>query len=358
MARIIERKLVSDQNDPILLWLSHYPPEDRQRLLGQIQRGHYEGAAFELLLHELLLRQEFAVTVTLGTPDFKVVNTEGVAFDIEATSSTMNRAEAKQDAAAMDLRGCLDGSEYEGLILHIVMERFEGPVPGVQIRRYIESLVEKGTSGLFDNGRWKVEINLEPCEPGMERYDFGWGLSGVTPAPYLRRVIEKKAGKHKPGESPYIIAVNIEDYWWGDRPYYDEMVLSAFIMGRRRIRIPIDRHTGYPLSDAEATSGFSFDAAVTRGGREPIYQRVSGLWAFSSSYPLNHPLRSGESLRFPRYACYYPNPWADHPLENPFRRMRRCSVREGEYPVWPDGSESIADVLGLPPGWPQARNQE
>ena len=358
MARIIERKLVSDQNDPIRLWLSHYPLEYRQRLLGEIQHGHHEGAAFELLLHELLLRQEFAVTVNPGTPDFKVVNTEGVAFDIEATSSTMNRDEAKQDAAAMDLRGCMDGSDHEGLILHISMERFEGPVPCAQIRRYIESLVEKNTSGLFDNGRWRVEITLEPCEPGMERYYLGWGFSDVTPDHYLRPVIEKKAGKHNPGDSPYIIAVNIEDEWWKNSPHHDEMVLSAFITGRRRIRIPIDRRTGYPLSGAKATSGFSFDAAVTRGGREPTYQRVSGLWAFSSSYGLNHPLRSGESLRFPRYACYYPNPWAYQPLENPFRRMRRCIVREGEDPVWPDGSESIADVLGLPPGWPQARNQE
>lgn len=358
MGRINEGKTVSDQNDPIRLWLSHYPPEYQQKLLGEIQHGHHEGAAFELLLHELLLRQGFAVTVNPGTPDFKVVNPEGVAFDIEATSSTVNRAMEKQSNAAMDLIGCMDGPKHEGMILHIRMEKFEGPVPCAQIHRSIDSLVAKGTSGLFDNGRWKVEINLEPCELGMEHYDFGWPHAGATPDRYLRPVIEKKAGKHNPSGSPYIIAVNIEDYWWADRPQDDEMVLSAFILGSRRFRIPIDQRTGSPLSGAEVTSGFSFDAAVTRGGREPIYRRVSGLWAFSSSYWLNHPLRAGKSLRFPRYACYYPNPWAYQPLENPFRRMRRCIVREEEYPFWPDGSESIADVLDLPPGWPQAGNQE
>lgn len=81
---------------------------------------------------------------------------------------------------------------------------------------------------------------------------------------------------------------------------------------------------------------------------------MSGLWAFSDSDWLKHSLRSQSALRFPRYACYYSNPWAQNPLENPFPQMRHCILRQGENPFWPDESASIREVLGLPYGWPRS----
>ena len=359
-----EERVTVLHGDPVERWLSRYPSGNLQKkLLGELKKGHHEGASFELMLHALLLAQGFDVTVNPRQPDFHVVSPRGEEFDIEATSVMTNPDDHALSNAATDLSKCLNGAgiEHEGLVVTATIKRFEGSTPCRRIQRTVESAVDRRKSVTFDGNRWIVEIEVNPCEPGKFCDDkhivINWTSGGATPDVYLRRKIKDKISISRtdvPGDVPYIVAVNIEDHWWGDSEYDDLSVLSAFILGSPQIRIPIHLRDGGPPDDFEPEIEYPFDAAVTRDGRKPVHQRVSGLWAFSDSDWLKHSLRSQSALRFPRYACYYPNPWAQNPLENPFPRMRHCILRQGENPFWPNESASIGEVLGLPYGWPRS----
>lgn len=346
--------------DPVERWLSQYPSGPRPQLLGRIEkpRGKHEGATFELMLHALLEAQGFNVTVNSGTPDFDVVSHDGTEFSIEATSVIVDEYDLRLSNAATALQACLRSVdiEHDGMVVRAVLERFKGTVPCRQIKEKVKEAVEQKETKRFANRRWAVQIEVDICEPGKfcddKSINVTWVSSGATPDVYLRRKLGDKIGVARadvPGNVPHVVAINIQDEWWGDAEFDDWSVLSAFMAGSPQVTWQVNHRTG-ETTDPEI--GYPFDAAVVRDGKRPVHQRVSGLWAFSNISWLPHRRRSKSALRFPRYACYYPNPWARKPLENPFPEMRRCHLRAGEDVAWIDG-KSIGEVLRLPYDWPR-----
>lgn len=304
-------------SDPVLRWMSRYPREHIRKMLGELH-GHHEGATFELMIHAMLKKQGFRVTVISRTPDFHVVRPDGLEFDIEATAITVNPQEGDSIAALMELGSSLssDAIDYGGTSVTAEMEGFGEQIPYGKIRRFMKSRLTRRESGRFTSNEWGFSVDVDP--------HMASGLVGVGGVPLndsddmsqLVSAIEIKANRYDPGHRPYVLAVCIKDPFWVGHSFHDSRILSALKdIGRR-------------------------------------YHRISGLWLFYSTWWLKHSLRKGESLRFPRSACYYPNPYARNPLANPFPRMRRYRWVDGGDGDWVDG-ESIAGVLGLSEGWPQ-----
>lgn len=340
-------------------WFARYPREAQHHMKTRL-RAEWDGAWFELFLHELLLR--LGCTAALHpmvpgvsrVPDFLVRPASGEPFYLEAAAVTEETtATAREPRAHAHILDVLNEywhpdfsfwlEELEGVptgtpsrkALHDVLRRcVEGLDADRVMALYADGRVEELPRALFDDGglRFSVVPIPKPAairgRPGGRAVGVGPQGGGVVrPVEAIRAVVKGKARAYGTPEWPLVVAVNTVAGFGVAR---DDVVAALF--GSEIV--------SYSPADDGGTLGRARDGVWTAGSG-PTYTRLSAVLLAAPALPWNLPTAP---------ICLYHNPWAARPYTGPLTRLPQAVPRDGHL-EWREGLSTGA-LLGLPPTWP------
>lgn len=339
-------------------WLTNYPAARRDELVIRF-RDDFKSPFFELLLHQLFIRQGFSVTINpdIGTrgrhPDFAIGmpdTTERVMLeatlcldDLEADSTSPRMAPVYDAINSIDCPFCT-------LLISEVTFKSPGAQPS---SRRIKSFLER------ELGKLDPEVLLAsvtqpadmPCLTFEDEYvviDFelvpmkreAWGRAGSRPIGMyptvgrwgdgknaLRRTLNAKAKRYGQISEPFVVAVNTLSPWGSEETEWTEA-----LFGSRQTYVK--ESTGEPRI-RHMQGGFWGHAEA------PKCTRVSAV-LFGCALPFNVP-----RIRF----LLFRNPWAARPLPSSFWRLPVADLSTGDL-VKENDDISVGDILGLPADWP------
>lgn len=348
-------------------WFDRYPEEDQDDLRARFQSSddvQHEAAAFELLLHEVLVSLGYGVDVhpetesdVAGRPDFRADPSDGNPFYLEASLATgksdAERAAEQRKAEVYDL---LDDLSSENFFLGVTGTGIpNSPPPTSRMRDFLEERMrtlnpdeiadlyeEEGREALptwdFDLRGWNVEFHPIPKSPearGEGDRTLGIFSQGeaeyVQPADPVRETLSEKAGSYGDLDLPLVVAVNATSA-------FDWRAFEDALFG-------------------EQVAVFPATGDVPAGDPRPA-RRGNGVW-----YRGDHPGSQGLSavigcLRLMPWSPtrsavrVYHNPWAERPLEGQLEPLPNARITdEGQLDI-ADG-ETLGVVVGLPKQWPE-----
>jgi len=338
-------------------WLRDYPAEYQDELIARFRTEFY-APFFELLVHELLIRQGYSVAVhpSVGTsgknPDFAaelpnrpepVIVEATLCIDDQEEDSNSRRMHQVYDAIE-----AIDCPFYFILIRDVTLKCDAQPSS-----RRITSFLDRELSALdpeallttalepADHRRLRFEdevlsIDFEIAPKKREAWGrpdarnigtfpvrMRWGDSSVA----VRRTLNAKAKRYGDLDKPFVIAVNTLGPWG-----YDEHERLGTLFGTRQEYVPAGTEG---LRVRYLTDGFWGDAD------SPKYTRVSAV-IFGCALPVNVP-----RVDF----CLYRNPWAAHPLPIGFWRLPTVDFSSGSA-IRENTNVTVGQVLRLPDDWP------
>lgn len=353
-------------------WFAHYPLEHRKDICARFRSKDtyaFHTAIFELVLHELI-RIQGAVTVhpemdweTSSRVDFRVEPHGSEPFILEAVTY-FGESEAQQKAGVVVEALCdaVNQIECPDFFLHLRVDGTATQQPSSKdlkqfLRDKLRSLNLNEPSHKEDAQRtagieeWVYSANgltltFTPTpkqrelrgKPGVHTLgvrsgSFKWG----GPVEQLREQLRRKARKYGTPPLPLVIAINVLD--WSYQGHHE---LAQALFGTIREVVQLSWHTEAKEAPLVAESRFVQDRdGLLFDGHTPHYQEVSGVLVFDGV--------AASSLGVVT-ARLYLNPWANHPLTTAFSGFPRTSVRDGV--LVHEGGKSLAEMLGLPAGWP------
>jgi hypothetical protein len=329
-----------------------------RRRLRSIDDISHRSAFFELLLHELLLRERCTIVavepVIAGTdrsPDFLVEAADGSRFYLEATLAT-GRSEA--DAAAQrrldDVLGAIDAVNAPNVLLCV----WHGGAPTrpanlgrvrEMVQRWIDGLdgdaVAAGKLNDLDVPRLVIEVDgvrfrieaVPRRRPGGEDgHAIGVvghdGVQIVDTHVSIRGAVEKKASRYGDLGLPYIVAVNA----LGEFARETHAVEGLF--GTEAIQVHcVDGE--FDWQEVRNPDGAWHNAQGPRNTRVSAVLSTEGVTPWSVS-----------RLR----ARFILNPWAGRPLGVMPLGIDRRWVANGR--LLRQQGHSIGELLGQAPDWP------
>ncbi len=336
-------------------WLGNYPAEHRDELVSRFP-SDFHSPFFELLLHELLLRQGSTVTVhpDVGTrgkyPDFAAQvphRPNKVVFE-----ATLCRDDAEEDSTSgrmAPVYDAINGVEFPFCYLFVSEVTFKSPSAQPSSRR-IKSFLDRELGNIdpkslpelappaatlrrlrFEDESVVIEFELLPTKEreagkraiGIYPTRSRWGDSKES----LRRTLNAKAKRYGQIGEPFVIAVNTLSPWADGKHEWFE---TLFGTQQEYVRAGTDEVYVRQLKD-----GFWGDAD------SPKYTRVSAV-IFGCALPWNVP-----RIDF----MLYQNPWATHPLPSGYWKLPTIDISTGKVAKGSDGL-SVGDILGLPSDWP------
>ncbi len=336
-------------------WTLKYPAEFRDQLCGRF-RTEFEAAFFELLLHELFIRQNATVRVHPQAgdrgkrPDFEIalpgsmqtlVLEAVVCFD-EATELWLPRLKF-----VFDMINGIDCRDFFILIKEAIAKSPESPptrriaseltsrLHQIEIGRSLSSaeVGEVMTDFLYEDDTVRLLFEIRRKHGARDRrqtQNIGmlpvvskWGDSTHA----IRRSLNAKAKRYGKLDKPFVIALNAIADW-----PQDEHERRQSLFGTRRDYV--EAFTGQ-LQTKVLDDGF-WGSAV-----HPKWTRVSAV-ILGRVFETNLPWAR---------LCLYHNPWARHPLPPDAWPLPIAIMRDGRV-VYENSDSKLADVLRLPADWP------
>ncbi|MEQ1719253.1 MAG: hypothetical protein ABL907_25250 [Hyphomicrobium sp.] len=350
-------------------FLANYPPAHRQRMrdrLRQLDDVAHHSAFFELLLHELLIRQRCEIIAVepeipgnRRSPDFLVVAPNGSRFYLEATLAT---GRSQEEAAARrrfnEAMNALDRMESPDFFLDI---RWEGmpnqPVAGAPLRREVsgwlqhldydearQSLTSGGPvpSAVFERHGWHITVQAMARGPntrgrlGLRAIgSFGHRVAQmIQPHLAIKNAVTAKAGRYGDLGLPYIVAVNA----MADIAPEDSDTEALF--GTEAVEI-VMRDDGFAHREVRNADG----AWRAEGG--PQYTRVSAVLSTSRLTPWSLGQRRMRLIL---------NPWARRLLTADGVGFDRVWVENERLHT--EAGLTPSQILNLAEGWPGTDDEE
>lgn len=349
-------------------WFDRFPEEEKSDLRARFRskdNRQHGGAAFELLLHEVLVSLGCEVVVhpatetdSSGVPDFLAVPPDSDGFYVEATlvtgKSDEERMAEKRKRRVYDL---LDDLESPNFFLGVNMSGSPTSDPSTRaLRRFLErklgELDPDAVAEAYEDGGpvalptwecelegWELEFFPIPKSPearGETARTLGFrnpGISRLDDVTPIRDKLQDKAYGYGKPERPFVIAVNAL------APFVEFRDVNEALYGSIETVVPMLPSGGAGEPRTQRAGG-----GLWWHGGEPGATHVSAVLAALELRPWN-----------PREAKVrvFDNPWADRPLGDTLSRLPRTVFEdEGRFEV--EDGETFGEVLGLPEGWPAA----
>ena len=332
----------------------------RLRLRSSEDNAHLS-AAFELLLHELLLRAgcrilavEPALEGTSRSPDFHAQTRVGERFYVEATLATgRSKVEEGADRRLRETLQAIDSAHSPDFFLDVhITGTPSAPVSRRRLKRDLESWlgsvdydqiaeqsVEAPTASpvfVHEECGACFRISVVPRRETRGTTEPGRSIAGrmlaplsVQPQDPIRSAILGKAGRYGELDAPYIIAVNALSTYARE----DDVIDALFGTEIVRVRRTVD---GFEDSISRDVDG------VWQGPNGPTRRRVSAILSTERLTPWS----LGQ-----RRARLAVNPWARRPLTASPLDTDFWRVRDGVLER--TAGASIAQLLDLSDGWPE-----
>ena len=337
--------------------LALYPEPHRSKLVPRLQSRddiQHNGAVFELILHELLIRRKCRVIAiepeipgNSHKPDFLVESPEGFRFYLEAKIATGALGAAPgADRRMRDALQAIDEVDSPNFFLCLRSHGIPASqVPKKQLRHEVQSFVNaldnKTVVAAFEAGRSSPTYTFEhdglrvQVEVVPKRFKGNGGraigvqvMPGGVVEPHLpiRNALNEKAGRYGKPNLPFIIAVNALDQ------YANEDSAIEALFGTKCFA---ERDDG-SVRIAHEHDGVWGTAA------HPIYQRVSAVFSTErlSAWKL------GQCS-----ARLIVNPWAAHTI--PDYPLGVDVLQGGDECLARSSGLTLREILGLPEGWPE-----
>lgn len=343
--------------DLIDTWLTNYPTQNRpdmiQRLRSREDTLHLS-AFFELILHALLLQQNFTVVevepvlANGKAPDFLVEAPDGTRFYLEATlASGMDNVAAGADRRMREALQAIDNVNSPDFFLHLHTQGI--PSQPIKIRllqsslqRFVNSLdyraaVEAAEAGKPPACIWQYDehgahFTIRPLPKNTRRAD-GRAIGGrvllgrdIRPEIAIRSAVVGKAGRYGETDFPLVIAVNALENFASITDAIDAL------FGTVSIIVP---EVGEPRKTRNPDGAWG-------GPTKPVYTRSSAVLFVERLSPWSVGQRRLHLIL---------NPWARNPLpELPLGVEVHRAINEE---LVTQSGQSLAEVFGLPDGWPE-----
>ena len=339
---------------------ARYPEDEQRELVARFRSGddrHFRSACFELLLHEYLIRQGFALTAhpelpngRKSRPDFLVTCPDGARLYLEAASASEN---TDQNASAEAMKALaltvLDEATHPDFFVELSDRGDPKTQPsGRKLRdavlKWLEGLDWGSLVGIPSEAlpslEWRHEdwvlavrpIPVKESARGKQRRLIGIGAGRVgwvnTWAP-IRSSVVAKSRHYGELDLPLVVAVNVDTF------ALDSMDEEQALFGEEVVR--------FSLPEASPKLGRQANGAWI-GNQGPRARRSSGAWLFPDLTPYSAAAR--------RHVLYL-NPWAHHAVPESFLTMPHRREREGHLDSV--AGKSLAEVLDLPHGWPATK---
>lgn len=346
--------------------LSNYPEEHRSEIEARIQsRREFNSATFELLLHELLIRQGFFLEIhpelpngSKKRPDYLAKDSKGIEFYVEAVLASQDNELSDSDIAIKQrVIDQLHNNSHPDFGVFIDSNGNPDSAPrGKQFVRQViawlntldyETLRDQLENREFDaipSSEWNLngwQINLKAYPFAKDARSKGHGLvatyndgeaTWVNSWTPLRNAIRMKGSRYGQLDKPLIVAVNFQS---GYLNIIDEF---QALYGQELVVISND--------EASAKPTLKYDNNGAWNGRSgPEGTRVSGAWFFNNLLPYTAS-NAGQRLHL--------NPWADLSvpsslLDFPHTYLENQQIQEVS-------GKTIAEIMDLPPNWPEPAN--
>jgi len=213
-------------------WYSHYPDGDDKADVAQRLRGtavNFQGAFWELWLHEMCLRSGFTVSVHPECPDGRrrdfLVSRNGDAFYLEAHCSFSSDGERRGRRRLEELKEAIAGrlaepSQAVNLDVHAIGDH---ALSAKRIASHVNSVAPSMSPWQDDvwaieEAGWRMTItttalprdrgDLPASELLSTMESFGGSLDSVHLAP-IRNAVATKAAQASQLDLPYVIAINM-----------------------------------------------------------------------------------------------------------------------------------------------------
>jgi hypothetical protein len=299
-------------------WLEDYPADMLGRWLGDFRNnddGQHDSAFFELFLFQFFKAAGWSVTVEpqldglQGRPDFLIENSDGLRIVVEAISpnakSDEMRGKEKLTADIKDAINSIKISDY-----YLVFEAVEAPAQSINKAKLIEALqgwLETGPAPdqIFEYQDRGALVKIQVIHrPGRKTDDPNYrsigiemgGVSVSTPGEVVKRALQKKAGKYRELELPYLIALNAR----GFHDTEDDYLAATY--GTLAVRFSL----GPEGAEREPEMIRNHDGLFNEGGR-PRKTNVSAALIFNGIAPWNWR---------DRRSCMIHNAYAERLLED------------------------------------------
>lgn len=343
---------------------ANYPTDGAKELVERIQCGdarHFASAAFELFIHEYLLRlgmrpmpHPVLPNGSTRRPDFLVECPDGRKLYLEAVcaSDDMARdpaAEARKEVALQ----VLDNEYHPNFILSINSHGDPSTQPSgrrltTEVLTWLNTLDPDALLQLLPGGGlealpefhwqhegWHVRIHPIPVNVearGKERrligarsLGAGW-VDGWTP---IRDAVTFKAQRYGDLDLPLVVAVNVDTFKLNP---IDE---AQALFGQEQFVFNRTNPDREPRMERAPNGAW-------RGPAGPRGKRASGAWLFDNLSPY--------TLARRRHTLYV-NPDANHPIPDPFLIVPHRLVVDGLLQSF-EGID-LATAFGLSSAWPE-----
>ena len=336
-------------------WFKRFPAEAQGDVFGRLRADEdkaYQGAVFELFIHELLTRLGCVVKAhptipdTEARPDFlafcgnRCFYVEAKVVDPRTNPFACNPLEADVIAKINSLTSPefhilaqVDGKLTRALAGYQVVQPFRDLLAACDPEE-VQRLIDRGgpfaaPSAVIESGSWSLQGWLQPIVP--ERRDNRPRTLVIGPARTeaidsatpVQRAIRQKAGKYGRLDAPFVVAVNVRD------PFFDEDDELEALFGKERIVYSEECPALPPKLSRKP------DGVWIQGGHKPRYARLTAVLAFLNFVPWN--LRN-----IP--ACLYVNPFASN-TKLPDVLYRLSHARAHKREIHRYKGESIGQLL-------------
>jgi hypothetical protein len=347
-------------------YLARYPEAKREDLRGRLRSIDdvaFQSAAFELVLHELMVRGgnivvevEPTVPGTTKRPDFLMRGPDGVEFYLEATLATgRSMAEAGAQKRLAQVFKAIQGVPSPDFFLSIFNSGMPSqPVSGKrlkhELRMWLSTLSYDAIAAAYEGGNETAIPTLKFEEHGLRlriqpvprlrsrgsidptRAIAGRMLDPLTVQPEvpIRAAFSGKAGRYGALDRPYVIAVNAMDI------YADGDSVIDALFGSLAVEIGMMTDGRYFERPGRAPGG------ALGSAENPQFTRVSAVISVDRLTPW----RLGQAR-----SRLIVNPWAQRPLAATHLDIDQWRP-EDEKLVLRKG-RTITEILGLVPDWPE-----
>ena len=339
------RREVTEIRDRLESWFERFPVEARHDVRERFRENDdhaHQGAVFELLIHELLIRLDCRVEVhpdipgTGSRPDFLARHGD-YSFYIEATvvdpkgSLSASRPLEEDVVAKINqlksphfyIYAKVDGELSSALSLRQVIEPFATLLRDHDPDEVQRMIDERGPNAApsekIECGGWSLHGWLQPLPP-ERRGDGRRGTLVIGPARSgmidsstpVQRAIQKKAGKYGHLDAPLVVALNARD------SFFDKDDEMQALFGKEQVTFTKD----YPDLPVKLTR--KADGVWIQGGYKPRYTRLAAVLIFRDIAPWN--LCDAPN-------CLYVNPYIDYTtLPEVLYRLPHARARETQIP--------------------------
>jgi hypothetical protein len=338
-------------------WLSRYPEGKRRALISRLRSpidDEHLSACFELVLHELLLRNgctveevEPALPNSTRTPDFLVRSPRGEQFYLEAALVTGRTRE--QAAAQRRFEAVLAAVESVDSAWHFLDVQPHG-IPSQPPRlRALRTILQKWVDALpkgqdaksvapFQWEEHGLRLTIKPIPRKRKRgadetraVGMLWGTPTVsTPGDGIRETLLKKATRYGELDAPLIIAVNSLKLLDDDQDTIAALFGSPSVIVR-----------SYENGEVEYIDSRNPDG-VWHDNQRPRRTGVSGVISA-------HRLTPASVAR--RRASLIINPWAERQFDESMLRLDKY-IPNGDALIFSEG-DSLGVMFDLPEQWPE-----